>query len=326
MTRDELLFMLATRVVAYRPQLAAVSGGALGALLMSVCVVLQSATKRADGLFECSVTRLRKLTGMTRREFEGARETLMRRGLVEKKRTGVPARNFYAVDLDELSRVIAPVVSVCTAKEAKKGSEPTGNTEKTAAETRIKQVCTEIDGGSAGKVAGIIGGLVQDEANKQVCTEIDGGFGTQERGIAGAFPSDHSVQTIIGKNKKRARTRERESLFPESMTSRGRHSAVAWLERLEEELTHRAKSPFQTSPLENFEGLRQRYGLRLVRLEKKDPKTFVDAVNRMIDGVGGWVVRDPVGWLQNKMGIMQTRNGSEKTTGGVYRDLSGVEE
>ena len=298
MTRDELLFMLATRVVAYRPQLASVSGGALGALLMSEFVVLQSATKRADGFFDCSDTRLRKLTGMTRREFEGARETLIRRGLVEKKRTGVPARNFYAVDLDELSRVIAPVVSVCTAKEAKKGSEPAGNTEKTPAETR----------------------------NKQVCTEIDGGFDTQERGIAGAFPSDQSVQTIIGKNKKRARTRERESLFPESMTSRGRHSAVAWLERLEEELTHRAKSPFQTSPLENFEGLRQRYGLRLVRLEKKDPKTFVDAVNRMIDGVGGWVVRDPVGWLQNKMGIMQTRNGSEKTTGGVYRDLSGVEE
>ncbi|WP_454844135.1 DnaT-like ssDNA-binding domain-containing protein [Pseudomonas gorinensis] len=93
---------LLDRPVAYHCAFVKLGVGATGALMLSQAVYWSSRTNDADGWFYKSQVEWEAETGLTRYEQEGARKKLVKLGVMEEKKQGLPCKLFYRVALDFL--------------------------------------------------------------------------------------------------------------------------------------------------------------------------------------------------------------------------------
>ncbi|HEJ9830432.1 DnaT-like ssDNA-binding domain-containing protein [Pseudomonas aeruginosa] len=94
---------LLERPVAYHRAFVALGAGVTGALMLSQAVYWSSRTNDADGWFYKSQVEWEEETGLTRYEQEGARKKLIKLGVLEERKQGVPCKLFFRVCMDVLS-------------------------------------------------------------------------------------------------------------------------------------------------------------------------------------------------------------------------------
>jgi len=104
----DLLSALGNRFVAYYPSLAALTGSPKAALMLGHAmymtrVVMEKQPSR-QGWFWKTSTEWKQVSGLSVRELETARRTLLHSGILSEERRGMPAKLWYRVDLDNLSR------------------------------------------------------------------------------------------------------------------------------------------------------------------------------------------------------------------------------
>jgi hypothetical protein len=97
-----LLVRAGFRPIAFNPFYAKISGCVKAGLLLSQAVYWQENVK-PDNWFYKTQQEWQDETCLTRTEQEGARRTLKALGLIEEKRSGMPARVFYRVNLVNLA-------------------------------------------------------------------------------------------------------------------------------------------------------------------------------------------------------------------------------
>ena len=93
---------LLDRPVAYHSAFVKLGAGATGALMLSQAVYWSSRTNDANGWFYKSQIEWEAETGLTRYEQEGARKKLVKLGIMEEKKQGLPCKLYYRVALDFL--------------------------------------------------------------------------------------------------------------------------------------------------------------------------------------------------------------------------------
>lgn len=91
------------RPVAYHRAFVSLGAGVTGALMLSQAVYWSSRTNDVDGWFYKSQVEWEEETGLTRYEQEGARKKLIKLGVLEERKQGVPCKLFFRVCLDVLS-------------------------------------------------------------------------------------------------------------------------------------------------------------------------------------------------------------------------------
>ena len=102
-----ILAALGERFVAYYPSLADLSGSPKAALMLGHAmymtrVVMEKQPNRG-GWFWKTAKEWRKVTGLSAREIETARKVLLKDGIMQESRRGMPAKLWFRVDLDRLS-------------------------------------------------------------------------------------------------------------------------------------------------------------------------------------------------------------------------------
>lgn len=93
---------LLDRPVAYHCAFVKLGVGATGALMLSQAVYWSSRTNDANGWFYKSQVEWEAETGLTRYEQEGARKKLVKLGIMEEKKQGLPCKLYYRVALELL--------------------------------------------------------------------------------------------------------------------------------------------------------------------------------------------------------------------------------
>ena len=102
-----VLQQLLTRPVAYHPSLAGALGSVTGAIMLSQALYwTQRLPEARDGWFYKTALEWQEETGLTRREQETARKKLVKSGVFEEVRKGVPCRVHYKVDIAALEKVL----------------------------------------------------------------------------------------------------------------------------------------------------------------------------------------------------------------------------
>jgi hypothetical protein len=92
--------------IAYHRVLASVGGGATAGLFLSQCWYWTIRTTDRD-MWSCRTqAEWERETGLTRREQETARKKLKARGLLEERKSGVPAKLYFRLNLKMLARLI----------------------------------------------------------------------------------------------------------------------------------------------------------------------------------------------------------------------------
>lgn len=91
------------RPVAYHRAFVSLGVGVTGALMLSQAVYWSSRTSDRDGWFYKSQVEWEEETGLTRYEQEGARKKLVKLGLIEERKQGVPCKLFFRVCLEVIS-------------------------------------------------------------------------------------------------------------------------------------------------------------------------------------------------------------------------------
>lgn len=104
----DLLAILGSRYVAYYPALASVTGSPKAALMLGHAmymtrVVMEKQPVRAGWFWKTSAE-WKQATGLTVRELETARRTLVTAGVLSEERRGMPAKLWFRVNLDELAK------------------------------------------------------------------------------------------------------------------------------------------------------------------------------------------------------------------------------
>lgn len=103
--------MLGSSYVSYHPLLVTATGSVKAALFLSHAIAWSSylAKKRPDreGWFYLRSADWQEGTGLSAREQVTARNTLKSMGILSEKRVGVPAQNWYKLDLDRLGHHVA---------------------------------------------------------------------------------------------------------------------------------------------------------------------------------------------------------------------------
>ncbi len=104
----DLLSALGNRFVAYYPNLAALTGSPKAALMLGHAMfmtrVVMDKQPGRQGWFWKTSTEWKQVSGLSVRELETARRTLLKLGILSEERRGMPAKLWYRVDLDNLSR------------------------------------------------------------------------------------------------------------------------------------------------------------------------------------------------------------------------------
>jgi len=98
--RDLARKLLGQKVVAYRRELATISGGALAGLFLSQACYWSDRTSDPAGWFWKTQEQWEDETGLTRKEQETARRHLREREMIEEKREGLPALLWFRVRWD----------------------------------------------------------------------------------------------------------------------------------------------------------------------------------------------------------------------------------
>lgn len=104
----DFLAILGSRYVAYYPTLASVTGSPKAALMLGHAmymtrVVMEKQPARAGWFWKTSAE-WKQATGLTVRELETARRTLVTAGVLSEERRGMPAKLWFRVNLDELAK------------------------------------------------------------------------------------------------------------------------------------------------------------------------------------------------------------------------------
>lgn len=97
---------LLDRPIAFQRPLVRIGAGVTGALMLSQAIYWSRRTDDADGWFYKSQSEWEDETGLTRYEQEGARKALVKTGVLEEMRAGVPARLFYRVNAKVLRAIL----------------------------------------------------------------------------------------------------------------------------------------------------------------------------------------------------------------------------
>lgn len=99
MTLAEML----DRPIAFQRAFVSLGVGITGALMLSQAVYWTCRTEDADGWFYKTMDEWEAETGMTRSEQEGARRKLVKCGVLEEMKKGVPCRLYYRVNMDAIA-------------------------------------------------------------------------------------------------------------------------------------------------------------------------------------------------------------------------------
>jgi hypothetical protein len=92
--------------IAYHRVLASVGGGASAGLFLSQCWYLTISTTDRDMWWSRTQAEWERETGLSRREQETARKKLKARGLLEERKSGVPAKLYFRLNLKILGQLI----------------------------------------------------------------------------------------------------------------------------------------------------------------------------------------------------------------------------
>lgn len=106
-TRQALLALVGSKVVAYHVVLARLVGSAAGGLLLGQMLYWSERTTNPDNWFWKTRQQWRDELGLTRREQEVARKRLRQLGILEERRHGIPPRLHFRVDVDRLISLLA---------------------------------------------------------------------------------------------------------------------------------------------------------------------------------------------------------------------------
>lgn len=115
---------LLDRPIAFQRVFVNIGVGIGGALMLSQAVYWSKRTKNADGWFYKTQEEWEEETGMTRTEQERARKALCAVGVMSEKRRGIPAKLFFRVDFDELSKALAGELREITLEDLKRDFAP----------------------------------------------------------------------------------------------------------------------------------------------------------------------------------------------------------
>lgn len=110
------------RPIAFQRVFVSIGVGIGGALMLSQAVYWSKRTKNADGWFYKTQEEWEEETGMTRTEQERARKALCAVGVMNEKRRGIPAKLFFRVDFDELSKALAGELREVALEDLKRDS------------------------------------------------------------------------------------------------------------------------------------------------------------------------------------------------------------
>lgn len=99
--------MLFDRPVAYHPAIARAVGSVTAGVLMSQLLYWTPRTQDADKWFWKTREQIAAETALTRTEQENARKMLVKAGVLEEKRAGVPARIHFRINLKRLKELLA---------------------------------------------------------------------------------------------------------------------------------------------------------------------------------------------------------------------------
>lgn len=100
------IVVLMDQPVAYHPILAKTFGGVKAGLLLSQLLYWTPRARDGDGWIYKNADEIREETGMTRREQETARKTLIKYGVIEYKVKGMPAVGHFKVALDHVEALL----------------------------------------------------------------------------------------------------------------------------------------------------------------------------------------------------------------------------
>jgi hypothetical protein len=104
-SKKSLIAILGSPIAYYRI-FANISGCAASGLFLSQCFYWTGKSADKDGWFYKGHAEWEKEAGITRREVDYARRDLVKIGVLEEKKKGVPCRCFYRIDLDALMALI----------------------------------------------------------------------------------------------------------------------------------------------------------------------------------------------------------------------------
>jgi len=107
MNLDNLLNEILCRPIAFHRIFASIAGGATQGLFLSQAYYWCFRTNDLDGWFYKIREEWEKETALNRREQEGARKGLVKLGILETKKEGIPCKLFYRVNLSRLTQLIA---------------------------------------------------------------------------------------------------------------------------------------------------------------------------------------------------------------------------
>ncbi len=101
--------LLPGRPIAFNRDLATIGGGACCGLFLSQAVYWARKQSVIDkgGWFYKTAPEWERETALTYEEQKTVRRKLRERGILEEKKVGLPARNFYRVNLDKIALLIA---------------------------------------------------------------------------------------------------------------------------------------------------------------------------------------------------------------------------
>jgi len=91
------------RPIAFQRAFVSLDAGITGALMLSQAVYWSKRTDAEGGWFYKTMEEWEAETGLTRSEQEGARKKLVKAGVLEEQRKGVPCRLFFRVSFDALA-------------------------------------------------------------------------------------------------------------------------------------------------------------------------------------------------------------------------------
>lgn len=104
---------LLERPVSFHRPLVEITGSICAALMLSQALYWSKKTKDEEGWFYKTQEEWTEETGMTRREQEGARSSLLAAGIWEEKHERLKHRMWYRVKRDELSRMLETAAPEC---------------------------------------------------------------------------------------------------------------------------------------------------------------------------------------------------------------------
>lgn len=101
-----ILSDLLDRPIAFQRAFVSLGAGITGALMLSQAVYWSRRTDSTDGWFFKTMEEWQEETGMTRFEQEGARKKLVRAGVLDEQKKGVPCRLFYRVNMAAIAAAL----------------------------------------------------------------------------------------------------------------------------------------------------------------------------------------------------------------------------